>query len=127
MMQFGNVPTSGYFWLPAYIYHGALASEYGCIAVGRVGSNLFNHSRNNPWTTPVENAECSEARLLAGYPLLYHWASSTSHNHPYSPKDFGMFMPKRGDEDGHDAEHKSDGHRYHDDQNPQSHNHHHDH
>ena len=54
MMQFGDVPTGGYFWRPAYINHGAFASEYGCIALGRVDSKLFNHFHYNPWTTPVE-------------------------------------------------------------------------
>ena len=27
MMQFGDVPTGGYFWRPAYINHGAFASH----------------------------------------------------------------------------------------------------
>ena len=56
MMQFGNVPTGGYFWRPAYINHGSFASEYGCIALGRTDSKLFNHFHYNPWSTPVQNA-----------------------------------------------------------------------
>ena len=57
MMQFGEVPTGGYFWRPAYINHGAFASEMGCIALGRVDSKLFNHFHYNPWTTQVENQD----------------------------------------------------------------------
>ena len=40
-------------------------------------------------------------------PWLYHWAFSKDYNHPHSPKDFEMFMPRRGDDGGHDTEHKS--------------------
>ena len=47
MMQFGDVPTGGYFWRPEYINHGAFASEYGCVAMGRVDSKLFNHFQCN--------------------------------------------------------------------------------
>ena len=68
--QFCDVPTAGNFWRPADINHGALASKYGCIALGRVDSKLFIHFHNNPWTTPVENAERTGARLLARHPLL---------------------------------------------------------
>ena len=32
MMQFGNLPTGGYFWRPEYINHGAFASELGEVA-----------------------------------------------------------------------------------------------
>ena len=67
---------------------------------------MFKHFHCNPRTTPVENAKRSEARLLARDPLLYHWAFSKDHKHPHSPKDFEMFMPRRGDEDGHDTAHK---------------------
>ena len=112
MMQFGEVPTGGYFWRPAYINHGAFASEFGCIALGRVDSKLFNHFHYNPWTTPVENADRSQARLYNRDPLLYRWAFSTDHNHPHSPEDFETTMSRRGEEGGHDNEHKSDGHRH---------------
>ena len=76
MMQFGEVPTGGYFWRPAYINHGAFASEYGCIALGRTDSKLFNHFHYNPWSTPVENADRSAARLYKRDPLLYKWPSA---------------------------------------------------
>jgi len=113
MMQFGNIPTGGYFWRPAYINHGAFASEYGCIALGRTDSKLFNHFHYNPWTTPIENQDRSGARLLKRDPLLYKWAVSKDHNHPHGPEDFEDTMQRRGSEKGHDVEeHKSDGHRH---------------
>jgi len=88
MMQFGEVPTGGYFWRPAYINHGAFASEFGCIALGRVDSKLFNHFHYNPWSNPVENQERSAARLCQRDPQLYKWMVSYSHNHPHGPEDF---------------------------------------
>ena len=112
MMQFGDVPTGGYFWRPAYINHGSFASEYGCIALGRTDSKLFNHFHYNPWSTPVQNADRSEARIYQRDPLLYKWAFNQDHNHPHSPEDFEQTMPRRGDEEGHDNEHKSDGHTH---------------
>ena len=112
MMQFGDIPTGGYFWRPAYINHGAFASEYGCIALGRTDSKLFNHFHYNPWSTPVENADRSFARLYQRDPLLYKWAFSKIHNHPHGPEDFEQTMQRRGDEKGHDTEHASDGHRH---------------
>jgi len=134
MMQFGDIPTGGYFWRPAYINHGAFASEYGCIALGRTDSKLFNHFHYNPWSTPIENANRSEARLYKRDPLLYKWAFSKDHNHPHGPEDFEDTMQRRGSEIGHDiAEHKSDGrrhdhwhgHSHHDHDSPHSHDHHH--
>jgi len=113
MMQFGDIPSGGYFWRPAYINHGAFASEYGCIALGRTDSKLFNHFHYNPWSTPVENQERSGARLLKRDPLLYKWAVSFDHNHPHSPEDFEDTMPRRGADQSHDiAEHKTDGHHH---------------
>jgi hypothetical protein len=64
MMQLGDVPTGGYFWRPAYINHGAFASEFGCIALGRTDSKLFNHFHYNPWSTPVQNAEMKLAMIV---------------------------------------------------------------
>ncbi len=98
MMQFGNLPTGGYFWRPAYINHGSFASEYGCIAFGRVDSKLFNHFHYNPWTTPAENAERSAARLYQRDPLLYRWMVSQHHNHPHGPEDFERSMLRVGAE-----------------------------
>jgi len=134
MMQFGDIPSGGYFWRPAYINHGAFASEYGCIALGRTDSKLFNHFHYNPWTTPIENQERSGARLLKRDPLLYKWAVSKDHNHPHGPEDFEDTMQRRGESQGHDIEeHKSDGrrhdhwhgHSHHDHDSPHCHDHHH--
>lgn len=134
MMQFGDLPTGGYFWRPAYINHGAFASEFGCIALGRTDSKLYNHFHYNPWSTPVANADRSGARLYQRDPLLYKWAFSKDHNHPHGPEDFEQTMQRRGDEEGHDnAEHKSDGkthvhwHGHHHDHEDSEHHHHHDH
>ena len=133
MMQFGDIPTGGYFWRPAYINHGAFASEYGCIALGRTDSKLFNHFHYNPWTNPVENADRSAARIYQRDPLLYSWMMSKDHNHPHGPEDFEQTMQRRGDEEGHDhAAHKSDGHQHdhwhghhhHDSDSPHHHHHH---
>ena len=133
MMQFGDVPTGGYFWRPAYINHGAFASEFGCIALGRTDSKLFNHFHYNPWSTPVQNADRSEARIYQRDPLLYKWAFNQHHNHPHSPADFEQTMVRRGDEEGHDIEKfKTDGHthdhwhgQHHHDLDSEHHHHHH--
>ena len=123
MMQFGEVPTGGYFWRPAYINHGAFASEYGCIALGRVDSKLFNYFHYNPWSTPIENQNRAGARLYQRDPLLYKWAVSYDHNHPHGPEDFEQTMQRRGDsEHEHDNEHHSDGTRH---DHWHGHNHHH--
>lgn len=96
MMQFGEIPTGGYFWRPAYINHGAFASNLGCIALGRTDSKLFNHFHYNPWTTPKENQLRSAARLQRRDPILYNWMVSTSHNHPHGPEDFEKTSPLMG-------------------------------
>jgi hypothetical protein len=97
MMQFGEIPTGGYFWRPAYINHGAFSSGLGCIALGRTDSKLYNHFHYNPWTTPVENQERSAARLAKRDPLLYKWTFQEGHNHPHGPEDFEDTMIRRGE------------------------------
>ena len=116
MMQFGEIPTGGYFWRPAYINHGAFASNLGCIALGRTDSKLFNHFHYNPWTTPKENQLRSAARLQRRDPILYNWMVSTSHNHPHGPEDFevtqktmGKRKHKKHDDHSHEA---NPGHSY---------------
>lgn len=94
MMQFGDLPTGGYFWRPAYINHGAFASRYGCIALGRVDSKLFNHFHYNPWSTLEQNRERSAARLASRDPLLYRWIVNHGHNHPHGPEDFELTVPR---------------------------------
>lgn len=123
MMQFGEVPTGGYFWRPAYINHGAFASEFGCIALGRVDSKLYNYFHYNPWSTPVENQKRAAARVFQRDPLLYRWMVSHSHNHPHGPEDFERNALVRGkdfpdNEPGTDGAQQSHWHshsHYHDD------------
>ncbi len=133
MMQFGEIPTGGYFWRPAYINHGSFASAYGCIALGRTDSKLFNHFHYNPWTTPVENADRSLARMTKRDPLLYRWGYSRSHNHPHSITDFEDTMIRRGgmaDLDlasGHGHYHQYEGDHDHSNSHPEGEPHSHDH
>lgn len=118
MMQFGDVPTGGYFWRPAYINHGAFASENGCIALGRVDSKLFNHFHYNPWSTPSQNEQRSAARIYQRDPLLYRWMVSHAHNHPHGPEDFEQTMstgPYESETDGkHHAHWHTHDHHHHD-------------
>lgn len=96
MMQFGDLPTGGYFWRPAYINHGAFASHNGCIAFGRTDSKLYNHFHYNPWSTLEENQLRSAARLARRDPNLYQWTIQHGHNHPHGPEDFEDTMQRRG-------------------------------
>ena len=73
MMQFGYLPTGGYFWRPPWINHGAFQSDYGCLAIGRTDSQLHNYFHFNPWTTPEENQERAAAQLHRHKPNLYNW------------------------------------------------------
>lgn len=88
MMQFGLLPTGGYFWRPEYINHGAFRSELGIIAFGRTDSKLHNYFHYNPWSTVEENTLRAAAQLYRGRPRLYAWAASEGHNHPHGPQDF---------------------------------------
>ncbi len=117
MMQFGELPTGGYFWRPPYINHGAFASQNGCIAIGRTDSKLFNHFHYNPWSTPEENEARSAARLARRDPILYKWCVNNAHNHPHGPEDFEYTMKRRGThthEDGttHTHAHGHDDHSH---------------
>ena len=83
MMQFGYLPTGGYFWRPPYINHGAFASKLGCLALGRTDCDLFNYFHFNPWTNIEENAQRVADRLRAEKPPLYQWVrNEDGHNHP---------------------------------------------
>jgi hypothetical protein len=81
MMQFGDLPTGGYFWRPAFINHGAFASELGILAFGRTDGHLHNHFHWNPYSTPEENADRAAARLIREKPELHKWMWSRDHNH----------------------------------------------
>jgi hypothetical protein len=84
MMQFGELPTGGYFWRPAYINHGSFRSELGILAFGRTDSKLHNYFHWNPWTTPDENRDRAAAQLQRQRPDLFNWAvSKDGHNHPH--------------------------------------------
>lgn len=81
MMQFGDLPTGGYFWRPAYINHGAFYSEHGILGFGRTDGELHNHFHWNPYSTPEENADRAAARLIRQKPELHKWLWSHDHNH----------------------------------------------
>ncbi len=82
MMQFGYLPTGGYFWRPAFINHGPFASEHGILGFGRTDGELYNHFHFHPWSTPEENRERAASRLLHRKPELYKWIVMNGHNHP---------------------------------------------
>jgi hypothetical protein len=85
MMQFGELPTAGYFWRPSYINHGSFRSKLGCIALGRTDSKLHNYFHFNPWSNPDENKSRAAAFLYRQRPQLYKWVHmQDGHNHPHS-------------------------------------------
>jgi hypothetical protein len=100
MMQFGELPTGGYFWRPPYINHGAFASKLGTIALGRTDSELYNHFHFNPWSNVEENEERAASRLQHRNPELYNWVWARDHNHPH-PHDFELDRPADHDH-GHE-------------------------
>ena len=105
MMQFGELPTGGYFWRPPYINHGAFQCKLGTLAFGRTDSQLYNYFHFNPWTKPDENRERAGARMLAWKPELYQWVATGDHNHP---ADF-EFPHAHYDEKGDRIWHHHDG------------------
>lgn len=82
MMQFGELPTGGYFWRPPYINHGCFWSEHGCIALARIDGELYNYFHFNPWTNPDENARRAAKQLYEEKPQLVGWFETHGHNHP---------------------------------------------
>jgi len=82
MMQFGDLPTGGYFWRPPYINHGAFASKLGILAIGRTDTQLYNHFHFNPWTNIEDNQERAASRMLHRNPEMYKWVNTHGHNHP---------------------------------------------
>jgi hypothetical protein len=88
MLQFGELPTGGYFWRPAYINHGSFRSQYGTIALGRTNSKLHNYFHYNPWTNPKQNLFRAAAQVYRQRPLLHEWQRTDGHNHPEGPPDF---------------------------------------
>ncbi len=96
MMQFGELPTGGYFWRPPYINHGSFRSPQGTIAFGRTDSKIHNYFHFNPWSNPDENKSRAAAQLYRQRPQLYQWTAAQGHNHPHGPEDFEM--PHYGDD-----------------------------
>jgi len=88
MLQFGDLPTGGYFWRPPYINHGSFRCREGTIAFGRTDSKLHNYFHFNPWSNPDENLQRSAAHLYRQRPQLFQWVASEGHNHPHGPMDF---------------------------------------
>ncbi len=88
MMQFGDLPTGGYFWRPPWINHGSFRCEKGTIAFGRTDSKLHNYFHFNPWSNPKENIRRAAAHLYRQRPMLYNWVATDGHNHPHGPEDF---------------------------------------
>lgn len=105
MMQFGDLPTGGYFWRPPYINHGAFACKYGTIALGRTDSQLYNHFHFNPWTTPEENLERAASRIQHWKPDLYKWVATGDHNHPVDFEYPGDHGHDHGDAPHHHGDH----------------------
>jgi hypothetical protein len=105
MMQFGDLPTGGYFWRPPYINHGAFACKLGTLALGRTDTQLYNHFHFNPWTTPDENKERVASRIKHWKPELYEWIATGDHNHPV---DF-EFDAEHGHKHGDKPHHHGDG------------------
>ena len=86
MMQFGELPTGGYFWRPPFINHGSFRSKQGCIALGRTDSKLHNYFHFNPWSNPSENLHRAAAFLYRQRPQLFKWIAAADHNHPHGPQ-----------------------------------------
>lgn len=95
MMQFGDLPTGGYFFRPPYINHGAFASEGGILAFGRTDGELHNHFHFNPYTEPEENRERAVVKLQRAKPALNEWFVAHDHNHP-TAQNFEDFQTEDG-------------------------------
>jgi Domain of unknown function (DUF4437) len=98
MMQFGDLPTGGYFWRPPYINHGAFYSENGILGFGRTDGQLHNYFHWNPYSNPEENADRAAAQLTRHKPELHKWIIATDHNHIH-------FNDFEYPEDGYDHAH----------------------
>jgi hypothetical protein len=73
MMQFGYLPTGGYFYRPPYIHHGPFQCEYGTYAIFRTDSWLVNHFSWNPFTNPDENRRTVIETMKLRQPDLTGW------------------------------------------------------
>ncbi len=73
MLQFGYLPTGGYFYRPPYIGHGPFQCEYGTYAIFRTDSWLVNHFNWNPFMNPEENRIRVIDKVKKRQPLLTDW------------------------------------------------------
>lgn len=108
MMQFGVLPTGGYFYRQPWINHGPFSCDTGCLAFGRTDSVLHNYFHYDPYTTVEENIERAAHQLHLKKPELFKWVQQHSHNH-------------------HDLSHDHDHDHDHDHQHEHGHHHHHHH
>ena len=111
MMQFGNLPTGGYFWRPPYINHGAFASEHGVLAFGRTDGTLHNHFHFHAHTEPDENQKKVGKKLARQSPDLFKWVMTQGHNHPDFLHGHGpdwVHSHEHGGPHSHDHEHAHD-------------------
>ncbi len=81
IMQFGYLPTGGYFYRPPYINHGPFQCEYGTYAIFRTDSWLVNHFHWNPYTTVEENRVRVLEKVKARQPLLADWSYLGRHDY----------------------------------------------
>lgn len=77
MMQFGYLPTGGYFYRPPYIGHGPFQCEYGTYAIFRTDSWLVNHFNWNPYMNVDENRQRVVDIVQKRQPLLTDWTFLT--------------------------------------------------
>jgi len=99
MLQFGDLPTGGYFWRPPYINHGSFRSKLGCIAIGRTDSKLHNYFHFNPWTNPDENQSRAAAFLYRQRPQMFRWVNAGGHNHPHGPQGQAEYVAPTAPDD----------------------------
>ncbi|MEJ2085869.1 MAG: DUF4437 domain-containing protein [Acidobacteriota bacterium] len=81
MMQFGYLPTGGYFYRPPYINHGPFQCQYGTYAIFRTDSWLVNHFHWNPYTTVEENRVRVLDKVRTRQPLLTDWSLLSRHDY----------------------------------------------
>ena len=70
-LQFGDLPTGGYCWRPAFVNHGPLAASQGALAFSRTDGEPVLHFQASPWTTPQENRRRAREALEARRPALF--------------------------------------------------------
>ncbi|MFO1426804.1 MAG: hypothetical protein U1F11_07485 [Steroidobacteraceae bacterium] len=83
MMQFGELPTGGYFFRRRTSTTARSRAATARIALGRTDAELFNYFHFNPWTNIEENRRRAIAKLYEERPELHRWTlAEAGHNHP---------------------------------------------